>query len=289
MMLDKKSRFFYPIYVVFGLVFGIILYRSSLGGLGKGYVANSSRHSASNELDGCYHIYLDCGSNRGVQVRKLYQPDLYPKAAINKIFHNEFGDVHSRKPVCSVGFEPNNNHTQYLKDMENAYNRCGHRAIFKVPAGVADFDGTADYFSDNKAALFESGGGIIANRTSSITNKGAVQTIRLARYIKEVVNTRITGATVNEMLQDPPKVLMKLDIEGSEKDVIIDLVFSGTLDVVDFAFIEYHDRKFTDPIERQKMVDSRMIVNTLSKYTKFRISSLDDETYHLTDFPLPAC
>ena len=27
-----------------------------------------------NDLDGCYHVFLDIGSNRGVQPRKLFEP-----------------------------------------------------------------------------------------------------------------------------------------------------------------------------------------------------------------------
>ena len=27
-----------------------------------------------NELDGCYHVYLDVGANVGIQIRKLFEP-----------------------------------------------------------------------------------------------------------------------------------------------------------------------------------------------------------------------
>ena len=42
-------------------------------------------------LDGCYHVYLDVGSNIGVQVRKLYQPGFYPGAGVLKVFQEAFG------------------------------------------------------------------------------------------------------------------------------------------------------------------------------------------------------
>ena len=46
----------------------------------------------SNLLDGCYHVYLDVGSNIGVQVRKLYQPQYYPGAAALNVFKEAFGE-----------------------------------------------------------------------------------------------------------------------------------------------------------------------------------------------------
>ena len=44
-------------------------------------------------LGGCYHVYLDVGSNVGVQVRKLFQPEEYPKANAGMIsqFRLAFG------------------------------------------------------------------------------------------------------------------------------------------------------------------------------------------------------
>ena len=70
----------------------------------------------TNILDGCYHVYIDVGSNIGVQIRKLFEPHLYPRAKVRKIFQHFFGDVELRSEgVCAVGFEPNPNHTTYLK------------------------------------------------------------------------------------------------------------------------------------------------------------------------------
>ena len=67
--------------------------------------------------DGCYHVYLDVGSNVGVQVRKLFQPDLYPGSGISRIFREFFGGVRERDAgkICAIGFEPNPGHENRLK------------------------------------------------------------------------------------------------------------------------------------------------------------------------------
>ena len=43
-----------------------------------------------NPLDGCYHVYLDVGSNIGVQIRKLFEPENYPNATVLQIFNENF-------------------------------------------------------------------------------------------------------------------------------------------------------------------------------------------------------
>ena len=56
------------------------------------FVSETSILRKPNLLDGCYHVYLDVGSNIGVQVRKLFQPAEYPGAAAIKVFQEAFGE-----------------------------------------------------------------------------------------------------------------------------------------------------------------------------------------------------
>ena len=53
--------------------------------------ATGRESRGTNLLDGCRHVYLDVGSNIGVQVRKLYQPELYPGAVVLPVFKEAFG------------------------------------------------------------------------------------------------------------------------------------------------------------------------------------------------------
>ena len=78
--------------------------------------ANVSR----NFLDNCFHIYLDMGSNAGVQVMKLFQPERFPNAEVLPVFDKFFGSIEKRKRpnnVCVVGFEPNTVFEKHLKSM----------------------------------------------------------------------------------------------------------------------------------------------------------------------------
>ena len=87
-----------------------------------------------NMLDGCYHVYLDVGSNIGIQVRKLYEPEKYPDAPFIRLFEDYFGNMTHRRQqnnhwaaadtVCAVGFEPNPHHTKILTGTENLKYSC---------------------------------------------------------------------------------------------------------------------------------------------------------------------
>ena len=54
------------------------------------------KSKGKNFLDGCQHVYLDMGTNTGVQIRKLYQPELYPDAPIHPVFERYFGPAENR-------------------------------------------------------------------------------------------------------------------------------------------------------------------------------------------------
>jgi len=57
--------------------------------------------------DGCARVYVDVGSNIGVQIRKLFEPRLYPRAPIIPLFDKYFGMKRSADDwLCAFGFEP---------------------------------------------------------------------------------------------------------------------------------------------------------------------------------------
>ncbi|CAF4045241.1 unnamed protein product, partial [Rotaria sordida] len=56
-------------------------------------------------------------TNIEVQIRKIYEPHLYPNAPVLPLFKQIFGNYSNE--VCSVGFEANPLHDNYLKEFEN--------------------------------------------------------------------------------------------------------------------------------------------------------------------------
>ena len=46
----------------------------------------SKPEEGENPLDGCLHVFVDLGSNRGLQIRKLYESHLFPLAPILPLY-----------------------------------------------------------------------------------------------------------------------------------------------------------------------------------------------------------
>ena len=269
----------------------------------------SSSETSKNILDGCYHVYLDVGSNIGVQVRKLYEPELYPKANVHTIFNSQFGSIEERtlhkQIICAVGFEPNSHHTEYLKQVESSYNKCGWNVKFFTQSAVSDHNGMTQFYSDDDVNNLEWGGGILAPDINNIAiepkrHNHNVTLIRLSEFLQTVVATRQLPKAPRDIgtkntVYGQPKVVMKMDIEGSEVDVIPDLIFTGGLQFVNSIMVEWHQRleKLPERIKSQKIL--KEVIENLSEYSRtmntfdFNLVNIDDETYYTSRFDLPKC
>merc|ERR1712029_1130599 len=146
----------------------------------------------------------------------------------------------------------------------------------------------------------EWGGGILAPEVNNIAlqsqkSTSSIRLVRLSQFLQEVVAKRkLPPGTYGSR---PPKVLMKMDIEGSEVDVLPDILLNGGLGAVNGLQIEFHDRLEVIP-ERQAaslQLDkilyelSILCTNLQSSGYDFNLISIDDETYGTSDFPLPNC
>ena len=266
-------------------------------------VKNITQVSNHNMLDGCFHVYLDVGSNIGVQIRKLYEPRLYPEAHVHRIFNSVFSPAEVREDknyplsICAIGFEPNPHHTQYLKEIETSYRKCGWRVWFYTETAVSNREGTATFYTDADNKHLEWGSGIISPEMNKIANHtvSKVNLIRLSSFLQDVVGKRKIPEIGVKSLK--PKVVMKMDVEGSEVDIIPDLVFTGGLQYVNTLMLEWHQRLELLPDRRKGQKLLMDIINALDQYSKvmkgktfdFESETVDDERYFNSTFELPKC
>ena len=91
-----------------------------------------------------------------------------------------------------------------------------------------------------------------------------------------------------------------MDIEGSEVDVIPDLIFTGGLQYINTIMVEWHERLEKLPERKQAQKQLENIIETLSAYSQnmkrhgsglfdFQLLNLDDETYGTSKMDLPIC
>ena len=122
--------------------------------------------------------------------------------------------------------------------------------------------------------------------------------IRLVDLItNKILPRRLPRSLSSDALGIKPNLVVKMDIEGSELEVLTDLLVTGTLSKIDLLTIEYHSESFTRDDVRsaylkglEKAVDT---INYLSQKLRLKdvinVQTLDDESYATVRFPLPEC
>lgn len=182
-------------------------------------------------LQSCSSIYLDVGSNKGVQIRKLFEPELYPDAEVLPVFDKAFGVPTERcKPtaesgICVLGLEPNPLHRERLKKLEAAYQKYGWRVHFYFMA-ASSHDGQATFSGNGKHQDLAAHLNLWEWKDWEDV---PIQAVDLASFIRS-----LPAGSVK---------LMKMDIEGEEFDVVDRMAEMKTLckDVVQQAYVEVHN------------------------------------------------
>lgn len=239
----------------------------------------------TNPLDGCLHVYLDMGTNIGVQIRKLYEPQKFPEAKVLPVFDKYFGSSTTRnQKVCAVGFEPNQNFELGLQNLEQKYHECGWNVKIFTRTGVT---GVVQGGSKRFVQMGALSGHLISEaRNEDETEK--VNLMRISSYIREVVAKRQLPKNVSE--HEVPRVVMKLDVEGAEMEIVPDLLFTGALTHVDRLMVDWHNLPFQELMldldiqQVQKLKDSVNLLQHLARESGLdneiaSIDDLDDETY----------
>lgn len=178
-----------------------------------------------SQADGCYHVFLDVGSNIGNHVRFLYESHLYPKAKIAKKFFVEaFGSESDRvnSDICIFSFEPNPDHYSRHEQLSLAYNSLNWRYT-PIHAGVSHTSGNITFYHTGDDLGFTTK----QSNCRKECRPEHVQIIRLADWIKREVADREIPQIGNRTI--PPRVVMKLDVEFMEYEILPDLMLSGVL------------------------------------------------------------
>ena len=199
-------------------------------------------------FDTCRHVYLDFGTNIGVQIRKVYEPEKYPQAPSLPLFDKWFGSAEQRRApgaVCSLGFEPNPDHADRLNALERCYNAMGWKVKILRHA-VSNKDGDLIQF-------------YVHNDTSAWASHAAVQGSTFLRFAKNSKEGRYVNVSTVDAFRvimsaarrraastittgPPPFVGAKFDVEGAEYRVLTSLLFRGALCHLNEATVEWHDR-----------------------------------------------
>jgi len=186
-------------------------------------------------LRSCAMIYLDVGSNIGVQVRKLFEPERYPGAPALKLFDATFGVVQDRQlpstatGLCALGLEPNPAHRAHLQQLQENYTAKGWNVHFYPFAAWKD-EGKLMFDEATQPDTESWGAKLTATKLTGAKAKDqvSVRTVSLADFIRTLPRHSVK--------------LMKVDIEGAEYETVWRMLQRRVLcqGVVDAAFFESH-------------------------------------------------
>lgn len=225
----------------------------------------------------CQAFYIDLGSNIGVQIRKLFEPERYPLAAAKPIFNHYFS--RSRQHVCAIGVEPNPQHYNRLRALEGYYHARNHTFAFIAAAvveppfqlvelPVSHERGVQTAFSQ-QANLHLSGAG---------SGRESVSVPSLD--VSWLLQTWLPKWQSSSVAHTP--IVMKMDIEGMEDTVLQQLLHSGSLCAsVDIVMLEAHYKTpQLAPRQRALTATWRAVQSQhAAGRCRTRIISLDDEVY----------
>lgn len=250
----------------------------------------------------CLHIYLDIGTNIGVQIRKLYQPQSYPGAAILPFFNEMFVNAtQNRTNICSFGFEPNYIHTARLQQLQSTYRSMGYPTVIFTGVAVDRVTGNATFYHDVKAIPEQHEWGASLFNWQNQGQKVAfnVLTVDLAAFINNMYQHwsppgHGVKSTPDDLInhnhhKHKGVIVAKMDIEGAEYIVLPHLLAHGTLCYIDVIMAEFH--AWGMPAEQipGKAAEKDIIkwIIKQSRGCSFTLSELDDESYFNDPIALP--
>jgi hypothetical protein len=224
----------------------------------------------------CLHFYFDFGTNVGIQIRKLYEPELFLGSEILPIFDSYFGVATSRRTpgtVCAIGVEPNSAHEDILKKIESSYNNKNWFTRIYTRSGVGLSYGWMLLKSDGDKVNKEWGAHLVS--TSDEVNSSTPGAVRLLDVVEIIRGVTKNG--IRSKFKNSRKVVVKVDIEGMDRKVIEYMKTSGVLCKIDFVYVEHMDQNDIWYLN----------LELFWKGCRTRVVYMDDELYHDSNFPLP--
>ena len=227
----------------------------------------------------CDKLYVDLGSNIGVQIRKLFEPSKYPNSKILRKYDDILGDVTTRREsVCAFGFEANPRHFERLNQIQNIYNALGWKTTFYNRVVWTENNDTMTIYSDDNSRKEDWGAGVfnwVPNKNAMTTFE--VPTVDIASWLESMIDE-----------YSPKTVMGKMDIEGSEYTVIPHLLRRGFFcaNKISFMYMEFHKRAANGQDLNKDIFRNQMASQNCASTT---LVEVDDETYlhDGMEFPVP--
>ena len=194
-------------------------------------------------LRGCERVYVDMGTNIGVKLRHLYEPERFQSRAVRTYFaglgfDNETEVKPNRSYVCALSFEPVPSNVAKLRQLVWQLKKSGRagRHLHQFPAAIGAASGATTFYIDNAP------GGRANNWGSSLLSWQTGMGSNASR----VVHVPVVGLPwlLTAHVPKRARVVAKMDIEGAEYEVL-PAAHAAICAGIDVLYIETHDRFFS--------------------------------------------
>jgi FkbM family methyltransferase len=218
----------------------------------------------------CAHLFLDVGANVGVNARFLYNASAFPQSRIMVPLMDEVFGVR-RDHVCYRGFEANPLHRARLEKLQAQFH---DRDMQVMNTAVGISNGTVTFYSEKTRSEKKSNFWSFRRHPISGSKGVTLAQINFPEWFDRHVPR-------------DAKVLMKMDIEGTELELLSAMLFRGQLcSGIHTVTIELHYKighKFCSGATCKlgpALEDLLPASQRLGCETRFLI--VDDEAYHDT-------
>lgn len=185
-------------------------------------------------------ILFDLGCNNGDSLLSFFGfKPRYPQFIEERLTYRSFGKIAQNATWTIYAFEAN---AKFNKDLDKVIRIFKHSTkhkidIFKETAAWK-YDGTVDFYAENVTGFGL--GSSIESTHPDVVKSGAA---------KHPVACKDIGKMLKETHRKDNYVVMKIDIEGSEYELILDLIKKDALRFVDHFAVEFHGnlKKFKTP------------------------------------------
>lgn len=252
----------------------------------------------------CRNFYFDIGTNIGMQLRKLYEPQYYPESPVlpyyDKFFGNLIIDNKTRTDTCAVGFEPGPLHVQRLLQMQKAYQDAGFPLVIFTSTAVFTEDGEMTLFEDRFSpdAAHQHSSSLYPIDERMIPHK--VLSIDIAKFLRNIFNLwdKYHYSPLSSSAFFPPvapydlekekkyfyhplisRVMVKIDIEGAEYEILPHLIGHGIWCHFHVVLQEFHPQYLADPSIHTQLLNFLQFISSKLKNCHLKIVEMDDETY----------
>ena len=73
---------------------------------------------------GCKRVYLDMGTNTGLKLAQLFEPEKHPRQQL--VYNEYFGNSGNRSDVCALSFEPVPANAEKVRGLVSRLRTSGH-------------------------------------------------------------------------------------------------------------------------------------------------------------------